>query len=762
MKYKRFFTDYYQQPSELPRWMKEEVEHQGDELVLYALHDLDENHQFKQKWVLLGRKAVYLEADEGLLTLTYDQIKRVSEVNGASAHAIGLIGEDEKSLAVIHFSNRQRVAFAQAKYLLDELVAGRDLTFSIDPDEQYREAVLQKLLKKQSGKDVNKKKVVWRLLGYLLPYKRSMLIGGSGAVMTTVVSLVPAYLSGYLVDNVIRPFQDGNMILEKAIQVGWVLFAGLVSTYLLKEFFIWLRLRNMSIIGEKVARDLRRDLYTHLQKLGMDFYSSKQTGSIISRVSSDTDRIWDFVAFGVVEVGIALVMLTGLGIVLVAMDWRLGLVMTLPVPMLITAIFLHGQRMQKLFLKAWRKWSALTDVLSDTIPGMQVVKAFNQEYRETRRFNKRNENALGVFIGIHQAWTKFWPGLMLGIHLVQLAVWAFAIPRLLGAENSVGYLSAGTFVSFLLYMTMFSQPIEVIGQVARMLNRATSSAYRIFEILDTEPTMENAKNAVKLHEVDGDIKFENVIFSYDGVRQILKGINFHIRPGEMIGLVGPSGGGKSTLTKLMARFYDVNSGNIKIDDHDVKNLEIGSLRRKIGMVLQDPYLFHGTVAENIGYGLENPDMKDIMEAARVANAHEFIMKFKDGYDTIVGERGQTLSGGERQRISIARAILHDPRILILDEATSAVDTETERKIQDALDKLVEGRTVIAIAHRLSTLRKANRILVVKEGDIVESGTHSELMNLGGEYKKLQDMQQEMHALMHGHSDENNINEEVKQ
>jgi ATP-binding cassette subfamily B protein len=314
----------------------------------------------------------------------------------------------------------------------------------------------------------------------------------------------------------------------------------------------------------------------------------------------------------------------------------------------------------------------------------------------------------------------------------------------MAGPSEAHYLSAGTFVSFLLYLTMFSQPIEVIGQVARMLNRALSSAYRIFEVLDTNPTIRNIDSPVKIEKVEGQIQFKNVSFSYDGVRKILKGVNFNVKPGEMIGLVGTSGGGKSTITKLIARFYDIDGGEILIDGHNIKSLDLGQYRRQVGMVLQDPYLFHGTILDNIGYGVPGVSRREVVEAAKVANAHNFIGKLPHGYDTVVGERGHTLSGGERQRVSIARAILANPRILILDEATSAVDTETERNIQEALDRLIEGRTVFAVAHRLSTLRKANRIFVIDNGEIVERGTHEELLSKDdGEYRKLHRMQQEM-------------------
>jgi ATP-binding cassette subfamily B protein len=297
----------------------------------------------------------------------------------------------------------------------------------------------------------------------------------------------------------------------------------------------------------------------------------------------------------------------------------------------------------------------------------------------------------------------------------------------------------------LLYMTMLVQPVETVGQVARMLHRATTSAHRVFEVLDTEPEVRDRESAIQLSPVKGDVAFENVAFRYDGIRQVVRGISFEVRSGELIGLVGPSGGGKSTLANLIARFYDASAGTIRIDGVDVRDLDSGHYRNQVGMVLQDPYLFHGSVLDNIRYGLPDATFDQVVAAARAANAHEFVCRLPLAYDTIVGERGHTLSGGERQRISIARAILRDPKILILDEATSAVDTETERKIQEAMDRLVAGRTVFAIAHRLSTLRKASRLFVIEDGKLAEFGTHAELLaRPNGIYRKLFTLQQELH------------------
>src|SRR3989442_313753 len=528
-----------------------------------------------------------------------------------------------------------------------------------------------------------------------------------------------------------RRFENLKFGLEQAPHgarrpgaIAWLAVAAMALVYVVRQAAAVVRLRLMSVLGEWVARDLRAELYEHLQRLSLAFFSRKRTGSLITRVSADTDRLWEFLAFGVVDVSLSLVMLAGLGAVLVSLDWRLGLVMTLPVPLFCWAIYRHGEVLNRVFLRVWRKWSRLTDVLSDTMPGIRVVKAFNQEAREVARFVGHNDDVTDEINRLHALWTTFWPLLMLAVHATTIGVWVLAVPRLLGGGAA---LSAGTFVSFLLYTTMFVGPIEVIGQMARTMQRATTSAHRVFEVLDTEPDVTDAPQPVRLEPVRGRVTFEHVSFAYDGVRQVLRGVSFEVAPGELIGLVGPSGGGKTTIVNLIARFYDVTGGAIRIDGVDVRRLETGHYRRQIGMVLQDPYLFHGTVLENIRYGLPAASLEQAVAAARAANAHDFICKLQHGYDTVVGERGHTLSGGERQRVSIARAILHDPRILILDEATSSVDTETERQIQEALERLIAGRTVFAIAHRLSTLRKASRLLVIADGRLVESGTHAELL-----------------------------------
>ena len=741
-------TRYIGQPARLPRELRARIEHacSGSSIQLYALGDLDHTLRLGESWLALTANHVaQAKRDEGgewrVRAVDRTQIRALQETPGLSAHTLALLGEPgDPPLLVVRYTHRQRGAFENIRFVLDEALNGRSVA-DVDADvadRVYAAAVARPVRDAQALIAGRESRVIVRLLRYLLPYRRELTLGLAAAAIITLVSLAPPYIAGFLIDRVVRPAQTGALPRRGAAHMAWIAIAAMASLYLVRQLAAHIRLRYMAVLGEYVARDLRAELYEHIQRLSLSFFSRKKTGSLITRVTADTDRLWDFIAFGVVDVSLSLVMLIGLGGVLLTLDWRLGLVMTLPVPLFCWLIYWHGESLNVSFIRGWRKWSRVTDVLSDTIPGIRVVKAFNQEQREIERFGERNEDVTEQFNEVHRKWTTFWPLLMLAVHATTVIVWAMAVPRLLGDGAA---LSAGVFVSFLLYTTMFVAPIEVIGQMARTINRATSSAHRVFEVLDSEPEVRDVAEPIRLEPVQGRVSFENVTFAYDGVRQILRGITFDVAPGELIGLVGPSGGGKSTIVNLIARFYDPTGGAVRVDGADLRRVDAGHYREQIGMVLQDPYLFHGTVLENIRYAMPEATPNAVIAAAKAANAHDFICKLAQGYDTVVVERGHTLSGGERQRISIARAVLHNPRILIFDEATSSVDTETERQIQEALDRLIAGRTVFAIAHRLSTLRRASRLFVIEKGRLAESGTHQQLLAIdGGIYKRLYELQ----------------------
>jgi ATP-binding cassette subfamily B protein len=744
---------YTDQPAALPRALRASIEKRflGRPVQLYALADLDASLRLTETWLALGPREIAVASLQGerpeIRTFPRSELTAVRFEPGLTCNVLTLLGAPgEPALARLRFTHRQRRAMENLQFALEQDLEGRPLEPEDDPDALYAQGVAGPIRDAQALVAGNDVAVLWRLLGYLRPYRGQVAFGMASAALLTALSLIPPYLTGHLIDEVVRPVQAGTRAVADVRAVAWWIVGAIALAHVLRQLCAWARLRWMAILGEHVARDLRAELYEHLQQLSLSFYSRKKTGSLITRVTADTDRLWEFLALGVVDVSLAVIQLVGLGAVLLYLDWKLGLVMTLPVPLLCVWVYRHGERMNELFLRAWRKWSRVTDVVADTIPGMRVVKAFHQEEREKRRFGERNEAATAEFNRIHDTWTSFWPALMMSVRVMIIAVWVLAVPRLLGDGAATATLSSGTFVAFLLYLTMFMPPIEIIGQIARIMNRATSSAHRIFEVLDTEPQVVDASAAVRLEPVQGAVRFENVSFGYDGVRQVIRGVSFEVRPGEVIGLVGPSGGGKTTVTNLLARFYDPTGGRIYVDGVELRQLDQGHYRSQIGMVLQDPYLFHGTVLDNVRYGKHDASLEQVVAAARAANAHDFICELPHGYETMVGERGHTLSGGERQRVSIARAILHDPRILVLDEATSSVDTETEYKIQEALDRLVAGRTVFAIAHRLSTLRRATRLFVIEDGKLTEHGTHAELLALaGGTYQRLYAMQRQLTA-----------------
>ncbi len=423
-------------------------------------------------------------------------------------------------------------------------------------------------------------------------------------------------------------------------------------------------------------------------------------------------------------------MITMTAAILFSINPWLALVTLVPLPFIAWMIQLVRDRLRTGFEKADRIWSEISNVLADTIPGIRVVKAFAQERRETQRFHAANAINLTVNDRVNRVWSLFSPSITLLTEIGLLVVWAFGIWLVSKNQITVGVLTA-----FLAYISRFYTRLDSMSRIVSTTQRAAAGAKRLFDILDHVSSVPEPSKPARLPEVKGRIEMRDVAFRY-GNRSILRGVDLAIEPGEMIGLVGHSGSGKTTLVNLICRFYDVTEGAIRLEGVDIRQLAVADYRRNIGLVLQEPFLFFGTVADNIAYGKPDATREEVVAAARAAHAHDFILRLPQGYDSLVGERGQGLSGGERQRISIARALLIDPRILILDEATSSVDTETEKEIQRALDNLVRGRTTIAIAHRLSTLRKADRLVVMDRGRIVEVGNHDQLMAREGAYFRL--------------------------
>jgi len=483
-------------------------------------------------------------------------------------------------------------------------------------------------------------------------------------------------------------------------------------------------------VSERIGADLRVATYAHLQQLSLEYFGGKRTGYLMSRIGSETDRICVFLSLHLLDFATDVLMIAMTAAILVSINPALALVTLLPLPFIMWLIHLVRDRLRHGFEKVDRVWSEITNVLADTIPGILVVKAFAQEKREVQRFRDANQRNLDVNDRVNRVWALFSPTVTLLTEIGLLIVWVFGIYLVAHREVTVGVLAA-----FLAYIGRFYTRLDSMSRIVSFTQKAAAGAKRIFDILDHVSSVPEPQRPASLPRVRGRIELRGVGFRY-GNRSVMRGLDLTIEPGQMIGLVGHSGSGKSTLINLICRFYDVAEGAILVDGVDIRTLRVADYRRHIGLVLQEPFLFFGTIAENIGYGKPDATFDEIVAAARAAHAHEFILRLPHGYDSLVGERGQALSGGERQRISIARALLIDPRILILDEATSSVDTATEKEIQKALDNLVRGRTTIAIAHRLSTLRRADRLVVLDRGAIVEAGTHASLMARQGAYHAL--------------------------
>ena len=582
--------------------------------------------------------------------------------------------------------------------------------------------------------------VLKRLFGYLKPYWKQLTLIAVLLLLWTGLELMPPLFQRAIIDGVIGKADTSHLV---------PLIVGLLGAYVALQLVSAADLYLRHALGERFILDLRVQLYAYLQRLSLSYFEHTSTGEIMSRITNDVSALEQFVTHGSSLTLVDLLRLVGTAVVLLLLDWRLALIVMLPVPVLAVALRMFNQRVRPIYRQVRDRLGDINARLQDNISGIRVIQAFGQERAALDRFAEESEAYYQARVRGIRAWSTFFPAIRFVASLGMVFVLAFGASRVIDGD-----LSLGTLVAFLSYAASFYQPINRLTEVDNIFQQAIAAGERIFELLDEVPEIQDAPDAAELPRIEGEIQFEQVYFRYGAgavserteSEYVLHDVAFHVAPGQVVALVGPSGAGKTSIANLITRFYDPTCGHVLIDGHDLRGVQVKSLRAHISVVLQETFLFNTTIRDNLLFAKPDASEDEMVAAARAAYAHDFIVELPDGYDTAIGERGVKLSGGQKQRLALARAILADPRILILDEATSSVDAEAEYLIQQALDRVLQGRTALVIAHRLSTIRSADKIIALEEGHIREVGDHRELMARGGLYRNLYQRQVELATL----------------
>ncbi len=717
---------------------------ESESLKFVIVGDLNLHSRYAKSFMAVTDGKIYgfdESFPDGVRTHTYDKVKRayVKRYYGNAMLVFSMDESDGEYIDLtkeytnfIRFSYKVASLYDAAAIFIENVAAGKD----IGEELKVIEATFEKqfcvcpkcgrALIRPGAPCMNcqtKHKMARKMASYVLPHKKILIFCIFLSIITTAVTLVPPYMTKMLVDEVL-PAGNRKMLL------GCVL--GLLVTYLLQYGVGAIRAYYMKITGDRIVAELRNDVYRKAQMLPMRFYDRTSTGSVINRISGDTAGLQAFILRLTQEVVVQAFLLVGIVVIMFVMNWQLTLLSLIPVPLVVMGARTFAKKIRPFYRRMWRRWASVSSILTDSIPGIRVIKAFANEHRSIHTFEAHNNEWLKTSIKASKIITLFPNIVGFVIACGSLLIWGVGGTAVIDHPD---FISAGLLVSFISYTSMFYGPVNFFANFSDSCQTALNSAERIMDIVDAEPEADFGKG-VHPDKLRGKIEFRNVSFSFDRTKKTLSNVNLTIEPGDIVGIVGTTGAGKSTLINLLMRYYDNYDGEIFVDDINIRDIDMKFYRSEIGYVQQEPMMFHESIFRNIAYGCDNVQVEEVIHAAEVANAHEFIARMPDGYDTVLGERGTGLSGGERQRLSIARAVLKNPSILFFDEATASVDSETESLIQDAIEHLISGRTTLMIAHRLSTLRKANKIIVVDKGEIIEMGTPEELMALKGKYYKL--------------------------